>query len=228
VTKRHKAGDGDSRPGLFRLPPGRHGLPRDYVVRNQRERITAGIVSSVAEHGYAATTITSIVAAAGVGRRTFYTYFSSKEECYLDAFDQLSTHLIEDMQSAGKAAGPAWPARVRARLAVLLDLLASNPDLVRFALIAPPAAGEEAIAGHYREFLLGLIGVLGQGAPSGSRKPGSLTQQALAGGIAALLVAKVKAGEGERLRDLEPAILEQVLTAYLGRDAAAKEARESA
>jgi hypothetical protein len=55
--------------------------------------------------------------------------------------------------------------------------------------------------------------------------PDSSSQAALADGVAALVGAKVKAGEGERLGELEPAILEQILSAYLGREAAAREAR---
>jgi AcrR family transcriptional regulator len=227
VSKRQKVDDDDSSSGLFRLPPGRHGLPREYVARNQRERITAGIVASVAEHGYGATTITSIAAAAGVGRRTFYALFASKEECFFDAFDQLAGFLAGSMRTAGEEAGGAWPGQVRARLTILLELLAANPDLVGFALIAPPASGEEKIFERYRDFLIELIGVLHRGAPSQARKPGSITQEALAGGIAALLAAKVEAGEGGRLAELGPAILEQTLTVYLGREAAAKEARES-
>ena len=53
-------------PGLSRLPPGRHGLPRDFVVQNQRDRLAAGIIAAVSEFGYHETTITQIAAAAGV------------------------------------------------------------------------------------------------------------------------------------------------------------------
>ena len=48
----------------MRLPPGRHGLPRAFVAENQRERLLNGVVEAVAEHGYNATTIGQISAAA--------------------------------------------------------------------------------------------------------------------------------------------------------------------
>src|SRR3954451_6443763 len=80
-------------PALARLPPGRHGLPRDFVVQNQRDRLAAGIIAAVSEFGYHETTITQIAPAAGVSRRTFYSYFESKEECYFDAFGQIADHL---------------------------------------------------------------------------------------------------------------------------------------
>ena len=44
-------------PELARLPPGRHGLPREFVAHNQRERLIAGIAEAIAENGYAGTTI---------------------------------------------------------------------------------------------------------------------------------------------------------------------------
>ncbi len=90
-------------PELARLPPGRHGLPRDFVVQNQRDRLTAGMIAVVAERGYHAATITGIAAAAGVSRRTFYAYFDSKEACYLATYDTIVEHLSEI--SAEAAAG---------------------------------------------------------------------------------------------------------------------------
>ena len=47
---------------LGQLPPGRHGLPRSFVVRNQRLRIVAGLLRVLPRHGYAETTIGQIIA----------------------------------------------------------------------------------------------------------------------------------------------------------------------
>jgi len=67
----------DYPPELSRLPPGRHGLPREFVVHNQRERLIAGLAEAVAEHGYSGTTIAHITAHAAVSRRTFYEHASA-------------------------------------------------------------------------------------------------------------------------------------------------------
>jgi hypothetical protein len=117
-----------------------------------------------------------------------------------------------------------WPARVRAELAALLDSLAANPDLVRFTLIAPPAAGGE-IAAAQRDFLERLLALLVEGRPKSARRPTEAAELGLVGGLAGLLVDKVEAGEGERLPDLLPDLLELVLTPYLGRERAIAEAR---
>lgn len=211
--------------GLPRLPPGRHGLPRQFVVQNQRDRIMAGIIVAVAERGYHETTITAIAAAAGLSRRTFYSYFSSKEECFIGTYEAIAEHLVEAMRNAGEGE-ERWPGQVRAELRALLESLAANPDLVRFALIAPAGAGGE-LAERYRTLLEEMISVVaaGRGQGAGAKEPSEAAQLAMAGGLAALLVAKVNAGEGEELMSLLPDLVELVLTPYIGRKRAATEAR---
>jgi AcrR family transcriptional regulator len=209
--------------GLQRLPPGRHGLSREFVTRNQRDRLAAGMIATVAGQGYHETTISQIAAAAGVSRRTFYSYFDSKEACFLDTFALIEDHLVAVMTEAA-ATERGWPAKVRAQLATMLEELAENPDLVRFALIAPPAAGGPFLE-RYRAFLERLIDVVAGERPARSRQPTEGAELAMAGGLAALMVAKVNAGEGDRLPDLLPELVELMLTPYIGHERAAAEAR---
>lgn len=217
----HPSGDGGG--GLPRLPPGRHGLPREFVVKNQRDRLAAGVIQVVAARGYHEATITQIAAAAGVSRRTFYSYFKTKQECFFDTYEIVSDFLFAAMAEAGEGERK-WPAQVGAELAVALDVFAANPDLVRFTLIAPPAAGGE-IAAAYRGFLERLLELLGEGRPKNVRRPSEAAEHGLIGGLAALLVDKVKAGEGPELPALLPDLLELVLTPYLGRERAIAAAR---
>jgi len=60
------------------LPPGRHGLPREFVHSNQRHRLLLGAALAIAERGYNATTVANITKAASVSRRTFYEHFDDK------------------------------------------------------------------------------------------------------------------------------------------------------
>jgi AcrR family transcriptional regulator len=212
------SGEGE---GLPQLPPGRHGLPRELVTQNQRDRLAAGIIAVVAEQGYHEATITEIAAAAGVSRRTFYGYFTSKEECFRSTYEMIAAHLEEEMR--GAAAGErGWPGKVRAALGALLEGFAENPDLARFTLIAPPAAGGE-IAEGYRAFLERLLALITEGMPKSARTPTEAARYALAGGLAALIVGRVSAGRGEDLAELLPDLAELVLTPYLGRERAVKE-----
>jgi AcrR family transcriptional regulator len=205
--------------GLPRLPPGRHGLPRDFVAQNQRDRLAAGIIASVSELGYHETTITQIAAAAGVSRRTFYGYFNSKEECFIATFDQIADHLCDAAREA--AAGKEWPAQAAAKIAAALEVFSTNPQLARFTLAVPPRAGGEVTA-HYRRALDGALLELTDGLPgeAEARRPSPTMQQSLIGGAVALIVQKLEAGEGERIRDLLPDLAELFLAPFIGRAAA--------
>jgi AcrR family transcriptional regulator len=199
-------------------------LPREYVVQNQRERLAAGAIASVAEKGYRDTTVTDIAAAASMSRRSFYGYFSSKEECFLDTYGILEDFLIEAMVEAG-GSERSWPKQVRARIEALLAAFAANPNLVRFSLIAPPAAGAE-FADRHRSFLERVVLGLTAGVPPtrGYSEASPGPRDALAGAVASLLILKVEAGEGERLPEILPDVLELVLAPFVGRKRAAAEA----
>lgn len=219
-------GAGEEPAGLQRLPPGRHGLSREFVTQNQRDRLTAAIIACVAERGYHATTITQIAAGAGLSRRTFYGYFKSKDECFFDAYQLIGDHLAEVLEEAAEGQ-KVFPAKVRAQLMALLETFAANPDLVRFSLIAPATAGGEFLE-RYRAFLERLVAIVSDGHPktrAGAERT-EATAMAAAGGLAALLVSKVRAGEGENLPELLPDLTELLLTPYVGRKRAAAEAQK--
>jgi AcrR family transcriptional regulator len=211
--------------GLPRLPPGRHGLAREFVVRNQRDRLTAGVIAAVAGNGYHEATVSRICGAAGVSRRTFYTYFASKEECYVEALDRIVDHLVAAMGTADDSV--EWPEQVRDRFAALLDGFAANPDLVRFTLIAPLRAGEQ-IAAHQRAAFDRLFDELIRGRPSkGVRRAPRAVEQALVGGSMALIAHRVEGGNASSLPDLLPDLVELFLTPFVGRKKAAGVARSS-
>lgn len=211
--------------GEARLPPGRHGLPRTYVAENQRERLLNGVVEAVAEHGYEATTIARIVEAAKISRRTFYEYFSGKEDCFLAAYAMVDAHVRDSMLAVPGASEP-WPNRVRARLAALLDVLARDPAVARFYLVEPLAAGGE-VAARYRD----AMQLLAETLPPEPEPPGldiEVRDQALIGGVATLIVRRLNAGAADRLPELLPDLVELVLAPYLGRQEAQRLARAAA
>jgi AcrR family transcriptional regulator len=200
-----------------RLPPGRHGLSRVFVAENQRERLLNGVVEAVAEHGYNATTIAKITAAAKMSRRTFYEYFEGKEDCFAAAYEMIEAHVLDSMLTA-PGAGEEWPDRVRARLAALLDVLARDAAVARCFLIEPLAAGGE-IAARYREAMQLLAGTL-RPEPPPSELDMEVRDQALVGGIATLIVRRLNSGGAARLPDLLPDLTELALAPFLGREEA--------
>jgi AcrR family transcriptional regulator len=211
--------------GGSRLPAGRHGLPREFVEQNQRERIITALVDVVAERGYNATTVANITKAASVSRRTFYEHFGDKEACFLAAYEMVSTHILDSMRVAADSF-EEWPQKVRASLGTMLSFLAGEPDLARVCMIEPVAAGGE-IAARYRATMQSFAAILRAGRPEhGSTRPlPEATEETLVGGIAALIVREINAGRTEQLEELLPDLVELTLAPYLGAEQAAEVAR---
>ena len=209
-----------------RLPAGRHGLPREFIAQNQRERIITALVDTVAERGYNATTVAHITKAASVSRRTFYEHFADKEACFLAAYEMVAGHIRESMQVAAEAF-EEWPQKVRAALGTMLRFLAAEPDLARVCMIEPVAAGGE-IAAKHRASMQGFVEILKAGRPEhgGERPLPEATEATLVGGIVSLIVREINAGRTERLEDLLPDLVELTLAPYLGGEEASRLARQ--
>lgn len=67
----------------------------ESVLAAKREAILTAAVAQFAQHGYAATEMETIAAAAGVAKGTLYRYFKSKEELFLAAVDRTFERLTE-------------------------------------------------------------------------------------------------------------------------------------
>lgn len=179
------------------------------------------MIQVVVADGYSASTVGSVIAAAGVSRRTFYNYYRDKQDAYFDVYRQVTDFICDAMMAAGKAQKGGWAAQVRAKIEALLGCFAANPDLALFALGAPPAAGGE-IAGTYREFLTRLLSVLNEGRPKRAKQPPAASEYGTVGGLAALIVGAAEKSGAEGVTALLPELTELVLTPYLGREAATK------
>ncbi len=68
---------------------------RQGGARNQLERLYGAMVASVADKGYAATTVGDLLELSGVSRSSFYDLFRDKEDCFLATFDALLEMAIE-------------------------------------------------------------------------------------------------------------------------------------
>lgn len=201
---------------LARLPHGRHGLPPEFVARNQRQRLIASLIDTVAEHGYNDTTITRIVEGAGVSSRTFYKYFQTVEECYIAALDQTIDRLTPIVQGAF-GSEQTWARQIRASIAAILDFFAADPALARLCTVEPFVAGPE-IAARYEQAIHALAPYLRRGRElrDGSDPLPQTTERGLIGSMNSLIARRVYAGQVERLPDLLPDFTQFVLTPYLG------------
>jgi AcrR family transcriptional regulator len=219
----------DFPPELARLPPGRHGLPREFVSHNQRERLIAGLAEAVAENGYAGTTIAHITRHAAVSRRTFYEHFSSKDECFIAAYDTVMTLLGERVGDAFDKE-EEWPRAVRAGIAAMLEFLSAEPHLARLSMVEALVAGPVVVE-RYDAAIQSLVPYFqaGREGRSASVLAGlsPTTEEALVGGMVSLISRRIFADRTDELESLLPDLVEFTLTPYLGSVEAAKVARES-
>lgn len=214
----------DYPPELSRLPPGRHGLPREFVVHNQRERLIAGLAEAVAENGYAGATIAHITRHAAVSRRTFYEHFASKDECFVAAYDTVMDELRERVGGAFQAEDE-WPLAIKAGIAAMLEFLAAEPNLARLCMVEALVAGPVVVE-RYDAAIQSLVPYFQAGRKGRSREVlarlSPTTEEALVGGMVSLISRRIFAGRTTELESLLPDLVEFALTPYLGSAEAAK------
>ena len=207
---------------MDRLPRGRHGLSPEFVARNQRDRLIAGLIEALYEVGYQRTTVSLIGQRAAVSKSDFYKHFGSKDDCFIAAYDAAVERIREQVVAAcERAEGEEWAWRVREAIAALLKLLTAEPALASIVLVEGLRAGR-GVYDRYQAAVESFVGYLRKGAPpapTGDEVP-EATDEAVIGGIASLLGRRLLAGEAERLSELFPEILEFTLAAYLGEEGA--------
>jgi len=208
-----------------RLPRGRHALPPEDVLRDQRERLLAAVPAVAAERGYEAMSVADIVKAAAVSRNAFYRNFSDKQECVAVAHEVGHEQLFEVL-SVNCYEGATTEERVGSSLEAGLEILAKNPALARFLFVEAPSGGDE-IALCYHEWLVRYGSLLRSAAPDlpPESVPLPEVEQVIVGGIASRVASEVLRGRGPKLRDLAEPFLEYVLAFYRLGEPGPKEGR---
>lgn len=226
-SRRPRDAEEEYPPELARLPPGRHGLPREFVAHNQRERLIAGLAEAVAEHGYSGTTIAHITRAAAVSRRTFYEHFASKDECFVVAYDTVMAELKERVTSAFEEQED-WAKAVKAGIAAMLEFLSTEPSLARLCMVEALVAGPSVVE-RYDAAIQSFVPYFEKGREGRSAEVLSrlspTTEEALVGGMVSLISRRVIAGKTKQLQELLPDLVEFTLTPYLGSKKASKVAK---
>ena len=203
---------------MDRLPRGRHGLSPEYVARNQRERLIAGLTEVLYEKGYQDTTVSLIGQRAAVSKSDFYKHFESKDDCFFAAYEAAIERIrAEVLQYCAEHQNHSWPPRVRDAIAALLKTLAADPALASISLVEGLRAGR-GVYDRYQAAVESFVTYLREGAPPapGGGEVPEATDEAVVGGIASLLGRRILAGEVEQIDQLLPEVLEFALTPYLG------------
>jgi AcrR family transcriptional regulator len=203
------------------LPAGRHGLPRQFVASNQRERILAAVAEVCSTSGYVAMSVEDIVVASGVSRRTFYDNYGGKEQAFLAAYDEVAAQMLVRVKAAYDD-NEGLVARVRESLRAFLDFIASEPAYADMCVVEALAAGPKAI--ERRNAILSTLSQLIDETAAAelpqARRPSPIIAETLVGGISEIVYSRVLAGRHAELPDLLPDLVFTLLLPYAGRDVA--------
>jgi AcrR family transcriptional regulator len=102
------------------------------------------LISLTGSHGYEATTIEAICGLAEVSRSEFLRRFADKEECYLDAYDEVAAEFGERVLGA-YGAHIAWHDKVWGAGWEAMSFLQEDPVRARFFAVEVNCAGDRAL-----------------------------------------------------------------------------------
>jgi AcrR family transcriptional regulator len=162
------------------------------------------MTDAVGEQGYTATTVSKVIARAGVSRKAFYQHFHNKEECFLDTYDTIVEEGMDRVANAYREA-EGLSDSAGAGIEALFERAIESPDVLRLILIEVSALGpagaarrERLIVG-YEQLLRESIGLI----PGPGAIPNPILR-AVVGGLNKVLYSRVQSGEHEQLRELIP------------------------
>jgi AcrR family transcriptional regulator len=210
-----------------RLPSGRHDLPRQFIVKNQRERIVDATAAIVAEKGLAGLTIPEIARRANVSHQTFYEMYPTKDDAFLGAQKVGLHQALGVAVQAYEAQGEDWPMGVAAGIRALLDYLASEPAHAHLTVVDTFAASPLAI--EIRDTgMHAFAAYLQPGyhyAPSSRSVPG-IAPEAIAGGIWQVLHNHIEHERVQDIAELAPQLVYVALAPFIGGKEAGRIARK--
>jgi AcrR family transcriptional regulator len=207
------------------LPRGRHDLPREFIARTQRDRLIDAMARTVAEKGYAGTSLGDVCGSAGVSTRAFYEHFADKETCFLAAFDR-GVGLLQGAVAGAYGRSAPWPERMHRGLDTLLRILAAEPAFAALAVVEVMAAGPAARA--RRRLLLDAFEVFFSDSPRAAEvpEPPPGVVHAVIAGVYGVIYDFVSTGRADELPAQLPDLTYLVVVPYIGPAAAVRAAAE--
>jgi AcrR family transcriptional regulator len=209
-----------------RLPSGRHDLPRQFIVKNQRERIVDATATIVAEKGLAGLTIPEIARRANVSHQTFYEMYPTKDDAFLGAQKVGLHQALGIAVQAYEAQGDDWPMGVSAGIRALLDYLASEPAHAHLTVVDTFAASP--LATEIRDTGLHAFAAYlqpGYHYASARSVPG-IAPEAIAGGIWQVLHNHIEHEHVQDITGLAAQLVYVALAPFIGGKEAGRVARK--
>jgi AcrR family transcriptional regulator len=204
-------------------------VTRSSAHRDQRRRILRAIAELVAKRGYADVTVELIVKRARVSYKTFYKHFSGKEDCFKQLFDSAFGSTEQAIRERLAEQGGEWPERVVLALGLWIERIVAEPMISRAVIVEAPTVGPGMLE-RYERATKAFVPLFREGRelnPRGAELPATV-EDTLSGSVFWSAYQRLIVGEGERLPQLLPELIELVLRTYLGQAEAARIARAEA
>jgi len=202
------------------VPPARNTHSDD-----DREALIEAIAAEMVEVGFRNLSVERITARAGLSGSSFEANFEDMGAAVAAAHKALFERFVGRLARACEAQ-PSWPLKVKVGIGLTLDLAAASPARARFLMVDyltdDPLLIRQGV--EARDRLGGMLAASRPESPREGALPG-ITEQALVGGLAGVILARLVSGEAEHLPALAPDLVELTLLPYLGADAAAAVAR---
>jgi AcrR family transcriptional regulator len=183
-----------------------------------REQLRRSVVELAVSEGYDQLSPPQIAEDAGVSVEAFYELFDSKEECFLEAFDQLGAQLLA-VVAEHETLGSDWLRAVPDVLWELLSLLAERPVHAQTLACVAPGAGRQAFARNI-ELSRELARRLTRDAPGAPSN--RLLTDCVAGAIWHTIRCQVASRQIQLLPALVDSLAYVVLAAFAGPESAAE------
>jgi AcrR family transcriptional regulator len=186
--------------------------------------ILDGMLVAVGEVGYESTSVRTVLDRTQLYRQAFYDNFSSKEDCYLQAYDAGVERVEAGIRAAASGEG-SWLGQLRAGLGALLDFLDSEPEAGRALVVEVHPAGPSALARRAAAMTRArgfLDGGRAEAGNNGSGPP-QLTAEAIASGIHMVVHSRLAAGDRDGFRELLPELMYVAALPYFGPKVAKRE-----
>lgn len=183
-----------------------------------RDRVVDALERALARHGYRKTSVDAVLEAGGLARASFYAHFTSKEDCFLQAYEAAVDDLIATTLDGYRSAPDDDPdARLRAGLGALLTWIASRPRTARLHFVEIYAAGRKGAARRaetMRRLQDLLVCMATQLRPDPA--PSEVLHEAVLGSIHGFVFSRLLVGRAGELPVLADALADWVLLVYLG------------
>ena len=165
------------------------------------------MVEAVARHGFADTTLSELVALAGVSKSTFYQHFDSKQACFLSAFNSIVVEVAERVGSTFREGGD-FRGRLTAGLTTFMETAAAEPAAASLVAIESLTLGRAGVAHRERgsEYFQAMIRQSFDHSPS-TIPVSDMTVRAVVAGIRGVVYRRLRAGEAARL----PGLVEELV-----------------